>query len=382
MELRHLRYFKAIAERLNFSRAAEQLRVGQPALSRQIQDLERELGARLLDRTHTSVQLTDAGRTFYAHACKIVAQVDIATASVQQTLEGQGGELIICNDWRIPNQLVLGAIAEFRARYPQVEVTLRDLRIHEQLTVLRNRQAHLGFLLAREFAVRDSLQSMPLFSSNLMVVVGARHRLAAADSTRMAELADETWLTTSLRESPGWREYITQICRVGGYTPKFAKPVETVEAVLARVATGSWIPTVRPSSCAPSGTRRRPRDCSGNSSACSRASSGRSRRPRGGRRPGARRETAGPAKSDTTAAPLGSSGESPAIRIVSMTRAMTMSLGFSACGPERADGRSASVGEMPDGDAESSPAGKTTRKTGRAVHVSNPCQPTIFPTNT
>jgi LysR family transcriptional regulator, benzoate and cis,cis-muconate-responsive activator of ben and cat genes len=133
MELRHLRYFKAVAELLNFSRAAERLRVGQPALSRQIRDLEHELGTRLLDRNHVRVQLTDAGRTYYAHTCKILAQVDIAAASVQETMTGASGELIICNDWRLSNCFVLGAIADFRARYPRVDVTLRDLHVHEHL---------------------------------------------------------------------------------------------------------------------------------------------------------------------------------------------------------------------------------------------------------
>ena len=85
MELRHLRYFKAVAELLNFSRAAESQRVAQPALSRQIRALEEELGTPLLERKH-GVQLTDAGRVFYSHTCKILAQVEIATASAGETI--------------------------------------------------------------------------------------------------------------------------------------------------------------------------------------------------------------------------------------------------------------------------------------------------------
>ncbi|ACB74215.1 LysR family transcriptional regulator [Opitutus terrae] len=238
MELRHLRYFKAVAEQLNFSRAAEQLRIAQPALSRQIRDLEHELGARLLDRNRVRVQLTDAGRTFYAHTCKILAQLDVAVASVEETLAGASGELIICNDWRLSNRYVLGAIAEFRGRYPRVDVALRDLHIHEQLTALRTRQAHLGFVVAREFAHHDDLQSLSLLTSELMVAVGAQHRLAGATHVRMADLAGETWVTTGPKDSPGLREFITQRCRVSGFTPTFARPVHSLDSVLARVATG------------------------------------------------------------------------------------------------------------------------------------------------
>lgn len=238
MELRHLRYFKAVAELLNFSRAAERLRVGQPALSRQIRNLEHELGTRLLDRNHVRVQLTDAGRTYYAHTCKILAQVDIAVASAQETMTGASGELVIYNDWRLSNRFVLGAIADFRARYPRVEVTLRDLQVHEQLTMLRTRKAHLAFLIGREFSTSEGLESLSILTSDMIVTVGDRHRLAAAKNVRIADLAGETWIITGQQEAPGLREFITQICRLSGFNPIFTRPTQTIEGVLARVATG------------------------------------------------------------------------------------------------------------------------------------------------
>lgn len=239
MELRHLRYFKAVAELLNFSRAAEQLRVAQPALSRQIRHLEDELGVRLLDRNRVRVQLTDAGRTFYSHTCKVLAQVDMAVASVREAVAGISGEFIICNDWRLSNRFILGAIAEFRAQYPRVNVTLQDLHIHEQLTALRNRRAHLGFVIAREFAPNDDLESLSLLTSEFVLAVGAQHRLAGAEQVRIANLADETWVVVGAKETPGFREFLTQICRLSGFTPTFAaSPTKTLEGILARVATG------------------------------------------------------------------------------------------------------------------------------------------------
>lgn len=238
MELRHLRYFRAVAERLSFSRAAGELRVAQPALSRQVKALEEELGVRLLDRNRVRVQLTDAGRTFYAHTCKVLAQVDMAVAATKDTATGVGGELIICNDWRLSNPIVLGAIAEYRQRHPRIEVSLRDLLIHEQLTALRAREAHLGFVAAQEFAAHDELQSLHLLDAELLVTVGAQHRLASAGRIRIADLAGETWVITGAKETPGLREFIVQTCRLSGFNPIFAPPVHTLESVLARVTTG------------------------------------------------------------------------------------------------------------------------------------------------
>lgn len=238
MELRHLRYFKAIAELLNFSRAAEQLRVAQPSLSRQIKDLEEELGVRLLDRNRVRVQLTDAGRTFYTHTCKILAQVDIAVASVQDAVAGASGEFIICNDWRLTHDFILGAIADFRVCYPRVDVTLRDLHIHEQLAALRSRQAHLGFVIARELPLDEDLDSLSLLTSEFVVALNVNHRLAHAERLRIADLADETWVITGAKESPGIREFVTQVCRLSGFTPTFAPPTQNLPSMLARVATG------------------------------------------------------------------------------------------------------------------------------------------------
>lgn len=238
MELRHLRYFQAVAELLNFSRAAERLHVAQPALSRQIRDLEQELGTQLFERNRVRVSLTDAGRTFYSHVCKILAQVDIAIGSVQETTSGTSGELIICNDWRLSNPVVLGTIAEYREKHPRVDVTLRDLHLHHQLNAIRSRQAHLGFVVNREFAPDDELASLSVITSDLMIAVGANHRLASQARVRLADLADERWLTMEPKETPGLREFITQICRLSGFTPEFAPPEHNSEALIGRVATG------------------------------------------------------------------------------------------------------------------------------------------------
>lgn len=238
MELRHLRYFKAVAEQLNFTRAAESLHVAQPALSRQIRDLETELGVRLLDRNRVRVQLTDAGRTLYSHTCKILAQVELAVGCVQDTTKGTGGELILCNDWRLAISVVPTTIAEFRTQFPRVEVILQDVLFHRQLAALRAQRAHLGFLPREEVVSRPDLDFLPLVRVEMLVGVGPGHRLVKRRSVRLAELSNERWLRVVGERGEGYNTFITQACRLAGFTPNFHGEATSLEMIETVVASG------------------------------------------------------------------------------------------------------------------------------------------------
>ncbi len=241
MELRHLRYFKAVADHLNFSRAAEQLHVAQPALSRQIQAAEDELGTKLFERNRVSVRLTDAGRVFYRWACKILAEVDMATAAVREVSEGSGGILVISNDWHLGSDFIAGTLAEFRARYPCIEVVIHDRKISDQVALLRSRRVHLGFIIRDMPGVKSDLQMLFLRRSRLLLALPVRHRLARRTSVRLAELADETWLTLDPQESPAYSQYLTRLCRLAGFTPQLGEHATTPEGIIGRVASGYGI---------------------------------------------------------------------------------------------------------------------------------------------
>jgi DNA-binding transcriptional LysR family regulator len=242
MELRHLRYFHAVAELLNFSRAAERLHVAQPALSRQIRDLEQELGVRLFDRNRVRVQLTDAGRTFRSHAAKVLAQVDVAVGAVRATARGAGGQLVICSDWRLSIGLIPETIAAFRARYPQVEVSLTDLPMHRQLAALRAHRAHIGFLPVEEIASRGDLDALPILQAEMLAVVGAAHPLAHRRSVAIAELRNEPWVRLTGDHADGYRTYVSQICRLAGCAPVFGpQQASSLEALFTMVGTGFGI---------------------------------------------------------------------------------------------------------------------------------------------
>jgi DNA-binding transcriptional LysR family regulator len=237
MELRHLRYFKAVAEHLNFSRAAERLHVAQPALSRQVRALEEELGTPLLERAH-GVQLTDAGRVFYSHTCKILAQVDIAAAAAKEAVGGAAGELIICNEWRVAGQFVPAAVGAFHLRFPRAEVTLQDLRFPEQLAALRARRAHLGFVVRSVMGRVGDLETLLVLRARLMIVLPARHPLVRESLLPLESLAGETWVSLDEKEAPGYRAFLTQLCRMSGFAPKLGLTASTPEGLIGRVAAG------------------------------------------------------------------------------------------------------------------------------------------------
>ena len=147
MELRHLRYFVAVGEEEHFGRAAQRLRVAQPALSRQIQDLEREIGFQLFDRLSRGVKISSAGKLFLEDARRILEQLNAATERAQRVARGQSGTLRVGftenASWRgvVPDSLRL-----FRERYPDAELQLNPLPSLQQLEAVRSGRLDAGFM--------------------------------------------------------------------------------------------------------------------------------------------------------------------------------------------------------------------------------------------
>ena len=238
MELRHLRYFCAVAEALNFTRAAERLHVAQPALSRQIKALEDELGVQLFDRNRQRVLPTDAGRTFFTHAQKILSQVDLATRAVREVNNGTEGELRIAHDWRLPSNLVSQAVAEYRRRYPAVEVSLRDLQMTDQLAALHTRKIHLGFIASSFLGPDQQLSSHLHQHSDIVALVPSNHPLAGRGTIRLAELKDEEWISVETADN-GYRAFLLQDCRNAGFVPRFSRATANQpRAIVGLVAAG------------------------------------------------------------------------------------------------------------------------------------------------
>ncbi|NER01072.1 MAG: LysR family transcriptional regulator [Cyanothece sp. SIO2G6] len=127
VELRQLRYFVAVAEELNFTRAAERLQIAQPPLSRQIQSLEKALGVTLLERTNRRVALTSVGEFFLTECRQILAQLENGIRATQRLANGETGQLVLGFEGSTYNDLVLNIIRELRTQYPDVKLVMREM---------------------------------------------------------------------------------------------------------------------------------------------------------------------------------------------------------------------------------------------------------------
>lgn len=242
MELRHLRYFCAVAETLNFSRAANRLRVAQPALSRQIRDLENELGFKLFIRTTTTVRLTDAGRQFFASSQKLLGQLAIAVSTAQEVAKGKGGDLNIASDWRIPMDPIPETVRKFRQHNPNVTVNFVDLLISEQLDALRIGKIHLAFLPDISIGATDDLELLPVYSSEIVVALPGSHALAGNPFVHLRDLRKEKWIM--VQDKPGnaeSRSYLIQACRPAGFTPILGRSTTGPQGVITLVGAGEGI---------------------------------------------------------------------------------------------------------------------------------------------
>jgi len=236
MELRHLRYFKAVALSLSFSRAAERLHVAQPALSRQIKSLEDEIGVRLIERNRVRVQLTDAGQLFLTYVEKILAQMEMAVAAVQEVPQGSEGSLALLVEWDIPVPLFNEAVALFHQRFPRVDLDLREVPLVQHLFQVGSGKAHMGFG-AREFmAIGAEFSFLPLLISDFVIAVSSMHRFAKRGSLSMQEFREESWIWVKPPDKDeSYRRFLSDRCREAGFLPRFGRSTKTMEGLLGLV---------------------------------------------------------------------------------------------------------------------------------------------------
>lgn len=237
MELRHLRYFVAVAENLSFRRAAEQLHVAQPALSKQIKDLEQDVGARLLDRNTGGVMLTDAGNVFLDEARDILERVEMATETARGAADGSSGRLTIGNLGALSASFLPAALSAFRARYPKVEVNLNEMGIPEQEVALKSGAIQLGFTFeSHEKASRD-FDCTPILESRIDVALGSDHARSKCSRVSLADLADETFICVApSAHQDTHQKRMEEIFATRGIKHRPLKRVNSFESLVALVA--------------------------------------------------------------------------------------------------------------------------------------------------
>lgn len=241
MELRHLRYFVAVAEEKNFTRAAEKLFIAQPPLSRQIQQLEEELGVTLLERGARPLKTTMAGEFFYEHAKKILVQVNelklmtqrmgnahesLRVAYVASTLYGKLPQIINF----------------FRQRYSNIELELFEMTTMEQIHALKEGQIDIGF--GRLYLQDPSVRRIVLRKEPLVLAVSCNHRFHDKKEISLAEIINEKIILYPQKPRPSFADQVLELFKFIGLQPERVFETRELHIALGLVAAGEGVALV------------------------------------------------------------------------------------------------------------------------------------------
>ncbi len=241
MEFHQLRYFVAAAEELSISRAAERLRVTQPALSRQVAVLEEELGVALFDRIKKRIHLTDAGRFFLPKARQLICDAETGMQQVREQFGHARRTLRLGFLSIFLDDLVAPAVREFRQRHPLTQVSLFELAPRAQLERLRVHELDAAILGNLEESDRRQFEVKRIADSLMSAVLPEDHALAGKASIKLSALAGERWVSLSDALFPGRREMMRSFCGAAGFQPNIVSEVDSLSLLLGAVATGDGV---------------------------------------------------------------------------------------------------------------------------------------------
>src|SRR6266481_3684064 len=216
MELRHLRYFVAVGEEQHYGRGAERLRIAQPALSRQIQNLEEEIGFKLFDRLPRGVKISAAGKSFLEDARRILQQVNEATTRARRVARGQSGTLRV---GFTENASWHGAVPEsfrkFRQEQPEAELQVNPLSSLEQFEAVRSGRLDAGFVFNMPKADRE-LDQLQVAAQKVTLAAPKGHPLTRLKKVRLRDMTDASFVLFPRRESPAFYDRLMHECFRGG----------------------------------------------------------------------------------------------------------------------------------------------------------------------
>ena len=244
MELRHLRYFLAVAEAQHFTRAAARLGIGQPPLSQQIRALETELGTPLFLRHSRGVQLTEAGRAFAEDARHIVSAAERAVERAQRVAAGDVGRLRIGMINSAPfHPFVPRAIREFGHRYPEVRLSLDENSTPALVEDVRSEQCDIAFVRPPLGHAAD-IAAIALFDEDVLVALPNGHPLARFESLSLWALAGERFVLFPRSVGAGLYDEIIASCRRAGFSPRISQETSQVTSIVNLVAAGLGVSLV------------------------------------------------------------------------------------------------------------------------------------------
>jgi DNA-binding transcriptional LysR family regulator len=240
MELRHLTYFVAVAERLNFSRAAEDLHVAQPAISQQIHALEDELGVPLFERAGKRVQLTEPGRALLPHARQILLAVEAARNEIRERETLARGTASLGAPPTVSANLLPARLTAFEQNYPGLEVTLREAGTETLLAFIE--VGELDLAIVSTDTLPPTIEVRPFLEEPYVLAVSAGHPLSRAASVALTQLDDEPFIL--FPEGYKLREVTLSACRRAGFNPRVALDGGSMQSALQFVAAGLGVAIV------------------------------------------------------------------------------------------------------------------------------------------
>ena len=241
MDLRHLRYFQAVAEELSYSRAAERLRIAQPALSRAVQEIEAELGGPVLDRNRRRVSLTPAGQVLLRETAIIFERWEAAMRRVKRTAAGEEGELRLGYIGPPTKPFFGRLLAEYRERYPRVAIHLEERTPERVWEMLARGRLSAAFTRPVSAAPASGLRTLLLRKERFGAVLPLTHPLAERKTLPWKALAREPLVVLARREGVGSHDGVLAACRQAGFAPRLAYTPSLIGTVLSYVEAGAGV---------------------------------------------------------------------------------------------------------------------------------------------
>ncbi|MEH6443461.1 MAG: LysR family transcriptional regulator [Oceanospirillaceae bacterium] len=239
IELRHIKYFTALAEQLHFRRTAEHLNVAQPALSRTIQHLESEIGVLLFERTNRSVKLTEAGQVFLEGCKGLINSMEAAIENTRRVSYGELGTLRIgYTDFAIAGVLPQ-LLKDFRLAHSGIVLQPSHGVTTNQLEMLAASQLDIGFITGK--VQHSGFDSCPVQSESFICLVYETHPLANRKSIKLAELAGEDFILGPIKDWRYYYDYLIPLCREAGFTPNVVQEAFNSAGILGLVACGMGV---------------------------------------------------------------------------------------------------------------------------------------------
>jgi len=238
MELRHLRYFVAVADTENVSRAALKLHVSQPGLSRQVRDLEEEIGFQLFERSAKSLRLTEAGKVFLAEARAVLQRAEEAVTKARAVAGSVSGELHVGYAPSLTVEILPPALRKFQETFPKVRVQLHDLSTEEMLSQLNSGALQVALMVrpARKNAAGLGIEELARYP--MCVAVAPKHPFAKKKTIGLAEVVDEPLIGYTRKDYPDYHEGMEKIFATTGKMPRIAEEHDGVNSIIAAVEAG------------------------------------------------------------------------------------------------------------------------------------------------